>query len=114
MSKIEAQVLFESFFGDKLDIYLNRLGLDEKHWSGEEKAIKKKDIVNPSPSLYITVRKVLFNYKETGNHLTSPARWNCFLTLRAIMELNINDIKYSDWLGKYRILNLLDNAVLNR
>jgi hypothetical protein len=112
MSKKEAENIFKSFFGDKEEIYLDRLGLEEKDWSENEEPIKKKDIINPYPKLYITVRKILAVYRETGNFATSIARYNCFLMLRAIMDKAISDIKYSDWLGKYPILEKLDNEVI--
>ena len=72
----------------------------------------KKDIINPYPKLYILIRQSLAIYKETGNFTTSIARYNCFLILRAIMEKSISDIKYSNWLGEYPILNKLDNEQL--
>ncbi len=121
MSKEESRQIFESFFGDKEEIYLNKLGFDQKHWLKDEKPIKKKDIINPSPKIYIKVRKVLFAYKDIGagfmikdkkgnlHETNSFARYNCFLMLRAIMEKSISDIKYNDWLGKYPILQKLDN-----
>ena len=110
MSKEEAKAIFESFFGNKEEIYLNRLGLDQKHWLKDEKPTKKKNIINPSPKLYINVRKVLALYRES--FVTSIARYNCFLMLRAIMEKAISDIKYSDWLGKYPILQKLDDELM--
>ena len=42
MSKEEAKQIFESFFGDKEEIYLNRLGLNQKYWLKDEKPIKKR------------------------------------------------------------------------
>lgn len=110
MSKKEAENIFKSFFGDKEEIYLNRLGLAEKDWVKDE-PIKKKYIINPSPKLYITIRKHLNLYKETGNYVTSITRYNCFLMLRAIMDKAISDIKYGDWLGKYPILQKLDDEL---
>ena len=111
MSKKEAKQIFESFFGDKEEIYLDRLGLDQKDWLENEEPIKKKYIINPSPKIYINIRKVLAMYRESGNFATSIARYNCFLMLRAIMDKAISDIKYSDWLGKYPILQKLDNEL---
>jgi len=123
MSKKEAKQIFESFFGDKEEIYLDRLGLDQKDWLENEEPIKKKYIINPSPKIYINIRKVLAMYREIGAgfilkdkkgnwyETNSFARYNCFLMLRAIMEKAISDIKYSDWLGKYPILQKLDNEL---
>lgn len=112
MSKEEAKNIFESFFGNKQELYLNRLGLDQKDWVDDEEPVKKKDIINPSPKIYILIRKTLAKYRETGNFATSIARYNCFLMLRAIMDKAISDIKYSDWLGKYPILEKLDNELM--
>jgi len=111
MSEKEAKNIFESFFGDKEEIYLGRLGLKERDWLKDEDPIKKKKIINPSPKIYILVRKVLAMYRESGNFALSTARYNCFLMLRAIMDKAISDIKYSDWLGKYPILQKLDDEL---
>lgn len=111
MSKEEAKQIFESFFGNKEEIYLNRLGLAEKDWLKDEKPIKKKDVINPYPKLYIAIRQILARYRETGNFVTNIARYNSCLMLRAIMDKAISDIKYSDWLGKYPILQKLDDEL---
>jgi len=102
------------------DLYKNIFGNDDKikitYAKGQGSLkLKRKQIINPAPSDYIFIKKIVKMYSENrpdikcgmGNE-EEMIFWTNLMHICAIMELSISDSKLERWQGKYPILNYLD------